>query len=859
MSILGLSNQQIQQIESDFKHLPVLRGKEILALINELNPEEQICLKFLYAYMPAADLVSYPFSYFLNAVQQTLNIQKKVSWKKLYEGELFFNYILPPRINNEDLTDYRMAFFEELYPRVENLSPGKAALEVNYWCYEKATYRSTDFRTLSPLGVIRNTFGRCGEESVLLVAALRSIGIPARQCYSPRWAHCDDNHAWVEVYTENKWEFLGACEPEAQLNQAWFIMPASRAMLIQARVFSKIVTDEQVVSQTPIVTLTNITHHYANTKRLTVSVRDKKQNPVVGALVRFQVLNFSQFFPIASLTTDQNGEVNFDTGYGDLFVHISKDGVVQEKHIDAQEEYAEIQLTEKSENQEREISLIMNPPTGENSPLLLQTKELTAQEENQHKERLRQGESIRRNTQLSFFQEDRAKQFASQFPEKYQADIARLIASSAGNYHEIARFLQEKKNLPLHFKVQLLQSLRPKDLSDITAQNLWNHLFYAMPYEKKYTKDIFVPYILCPRVQHEMIDDFRPYLTNFFSASQVNAFRQNPMEIYKFVEDTVTDCGNREYETLYASPKELLQYPYGSLQSRKVLFVSIARTLGIPARLNPVDNTPEYYQDNSWTRATSFSRPAQNTAKLILKKQNAKTEFIYEKNFTVSRRREDGYFFTLQLEETSFEGNEICYSVEPGFYRIVTSNRLQDGSALLHLYEVVIHGSEQKEIEISLNESQAIAEEKKEIPLLSAKTLQGKEQKIQACFAEDKTQVLAYLETGKEPTEHLLNEICENFSAFQKLAQRVVLLCADPLEAAYPLLQKVLQETGIQLLVLERDSVDFKQIRAVFGQENPELPLVLALQGKTSCVFSISGYHVGTGDLLLSHLQKNKV
>lgn len=56
-----------------------------------------------------------------------------------------------------------------------------------------------------------------GEESTFLVAALRSVGIPARQVYTPRWAHTDDNHAWVEAWADGKWYFLGACEPEPVL------------------------------------------------------------------------------------------------------------------------------------------------------------------------------------------------------------------------------------------------------------------------------------------------------------------------------------------------------------------------------------------------------------------------------------------------------------------------------------------------------------------------------------------------------------------------------------------------------------------------------------------------------------------
>lgn len=74
----------------------------------------------------------------------------------------------------------------------------EAALEVNHWCHEKVAYRPSDSRTSSPLATVLSGYGRCGEESTFTVTALRSVGIPARQCYTPRWAHTDDNHAWVE-------------------------------------------------------------------------------------------------------------------------------------------------------------------------------------------------------------------------------------------------------------------------------------------------------------------------------------------------------------------------------------------------------------------------------------------------------------------------------------------------------------------------------------------------------------------------------------------------------------------------------------------------------------------------------------
>ena len=79
------------------------------------------------------------------------------------------------------------------------------------------------------LRYIEEVTDACGEESVFLVNALRSVGIPARQVYVPRWSHCDDNHAWVELWCDGKWYFTGACEPLMILNKGWFTNASSRA------------------------------------------------------------------------------------------------------------------------------------------------------------------------------------------------------------------------------------------------------------------------------------------------------------------------------------------------------------------------------------------------------------------------------------------------------------------------------------------------------------------------------------------------------------------------------------------------------------------------------------------------------
>ena len=228
-----------------------------------LAPDQRQAMEFLYAYMPLGDIVNMSPEYYLRHYHLTLDALESMPWgAKIPEREMR-HFVLPVRVNNENLDESRTVFFEELAPRVRNLSMYDAVLEVNHWCHEKAVYMPSDRRTSSPLATVKTAYGRCGEESTLLVAALRSVGIPARQVYTPRWAHTDSNHAWVEAWVDGQWYFLGACEPEPVLNLGWFNAPASRGMLMHTKVFGKYDGPEDVVGRTPIHTEINVITNYA--------------------------------------------------------------------------------------------------------------------------------------------------------------------------------------------------------------------------------------------------------------------------------------------------------------------------------------------------------------------------------------------------------------------------------------------------------------------------------------------------------------------------------------------------------------------------------------------------------------------
>ena len=315
------------QVQQDFDARMAANGGALAsfaAIPAEATPAEQEALQFLYAYMPLADAVDYPTSYYLDQVRASFKTREEMGWK-VPERE-FRHFVLPIRVNNENLDTSRVAFYRELKPRVQGMSMAEAILEVNHWCHEKMTYQPSDARTSSPLASVCNALGRCGEQSTFCVAALRSVGIPARQVYTPRWAHTDDNHAWVEAWADGQWHFIGACEPEPVLDLGWFNAPASRAMLMHTKVFGRYDGPEEVVLESPNYTEVNLIDNYATTARADFRVVDADGKPVEGARVDFCIYNYAEFYPAVSKYTDADGRTFLSSGLGDLLIWASKDG-----------------------------------------------------------------------------------------------------------------------------------------------------------------------------------------------------------------------------------------------------------------------------------------------------------------------------------------------------------------------------------------------------------------------------------------------------------------------------------------------------------------------------------------------------
>ncbi|MCK5578094.1 MAG: transglutaminase domain-containing protein, partial [Planctomycetes bacterium] len=224
-------------------------------------------------------------------------------------------------VTQEPIEKWRKFFFEELkekFKKIESLET--AALELNKWCGSKVKFKQTSPADQTPLETLRKGYGRCEEESIFYMAAARALLIPARYVYVPYWSTCDGNHAWIEVYTDDGWKYLGACEPAETLNQAWFTNPVRRAPIVLAKVIGRPPQDtkEEIYRQSNREVILNVTHVYAKTCKVKVKVMGSNGGLVRGIPVYFNIFNFGSLQPIAVFRTDKNGQGSIALGLGDF-------------------------------------------------------------------------------------------------------------------------------------------------------------------------------------------------------------------------------------------------------------------------------------------------------------------------------------------------------------------------------------------------------------------------------------------------------------------------------------------------------------------------------------------------------------
>lgn len=855
------------QVETDLQaRQSVITEGNLFTVFNQnLTPEEKEALSFLYAYMPAGDIANYSGEFFLKNVQTSFLAKKEMPWGKIIPEEIFRHFVLPIRVNNENMDESRMVFYNELKDRVKGLSLHDAVIEVNHWCHEKVIYTPSDSRTSSPLASIKTAYGRCGEESTFAVAALRSVGIPARQVYTPRWAHSDDNHAWVEAWVDGKWYFLGACEPEPVLNLGWFNAPASRGMLMHTKVFGKYQGPEEKMLQTPLYTEINIIDNYAETAKATIKIVDADQKPVANAKVEFKVYNYAEFYSVATKTADEKGETFLTSGKGDMLVWASKDGKFGYNKISFGKQNELTVVLDKKAGETYSLDMNIVPPA-EKANLPKVTKEQRA--ENSRKMALE--DSIRNAYVATFFNKDKAVNFAKEI--NMDPEVAtKLLVRSRGNYQTISSFLKEASANAEQKEaaIDLLQQISAKDLRDVSLEVLNDHLKNTIANEN-IEKDIFSQYVRNPRVSNEMITPYKSFFQKAIPAAEANTYREDPMKLVEWVKKNIKIDDNCNLGGAPIFPSGVWKARIADKHSRDIFFVSLCRALGIPSRVDEVTNKVQLFSgkdivDINFQAAEQVSSD-KGTLLATYKATKTLDDPKYYSHFSISKLNE-GRLQLLNYEEGDVDmGSGATWSnllkkgtqLDTGNYLMVTGTRMANGSVLSQLTFFNIEKDKETKIALNMRENkdevQVIGNFNSENKYISAET--GKETSLLATTGRG-YYVVAVLGARQEPTNHAMRDIAAVKEKLEKWGRKMVLLFPD--EEGYKKFDPAEFGNLPNTIVYGIDkshAIQKEMVSAMKLEHANTLPIFIIADTFNRVVFVSQGYTIGLGEQMMQTIHK---
>ena len=786
-----------------------------------LTTEEFEALEFLYAYMPLADVTDYSTDYYLQNIRSSFAARKEMGWN--VPERIFRHFVLPVRANNENLDTSRVAFYRELKPRVEGMNMKDAILEVNHWCHEKLTYKPSDARTLSPLSSMRSSLGRCGEESTFAVAALRAVGIPARQVYTPRWAHTDDNHAWVEAWADGDWYFLGACEPEPVLNLGWFNSPASRGLLMHTRVFGNYDGPEEKVMVGPNFTEINLIDNYAKTARVDFTVVDENGSPVDSALVDFKIYNYAEFYPALSKYTDAQGRTFLTAGMGDMMAWASKNGKYGYSKVSFGKD-TEVKITISDQHSfDPQSMMIVPPPETANIP------EVTPEQRAENDRRFAQEDSIRKAYMATFFVTD-------------SSEKGRLLAFSAGNHEVIEKFLEDH---PDARALELLKSLSNKDMIDVTRLIL----------DDSYNA---VDAILCPRAENEFLSPYKSFFAGLFGTGLSKEELSVPSNLIRWVQDSITVLRDPKAWSIPMSPIGVYQARMADVRSRNIFFVALARTLGIDARKDPVTGKIQYKADGQWVDVDfeASSQVVAPTGTLVLNYEP--TAILanpgYYSHFTVSKI-ENGRTKLLSFDEGQVDmGGGVSWanifkkgtSLDVGDYVLVSGNRLSDGSVPVTMQQFSVKEGETTTLDLRIT----IPEDKLSvIGSFDAETKYKVKPDSEPVSVLSTTgrgfYVIGLLTPRQEPSVHAINDIIAAKAKLESWNRPILLLTtAEGLGW--------LKEYSSSL----PSNVHFGIIPDGLDLKDRRMPYFLLADTFNRVFFTTEGYTIGLGDQLVTAIAK---
>ncbi len=822
----------------------------------DLDEELRFLLHYYCAYMSEVDLVNLSPEILLDFAKESI-ATRYYAYPEGLPFDMWLNFVAWYRVNTEEIVKHRAFFKEKIKDLVDPKDLVQTALNINIWCAEEGTYEGTDARTMNPMAFFNRVYGRCGEESTFLVSVLRSVGIAARQIYVPWWSHSDDNHAWVEVFTGEEFQFLGACEPEPILNRGWFTEAASRALLVISRATLPSLNEPMLPSK-DIESLINRTPFYANTYDLSIQVQESGI-PVSHATVTLEVMNTAGLLSLASLETDANGYLSMPVGLGSLRIHVQHQGKSFAKLINTAEMHQTtaapliIDFSQMSENEadlEKIEQFWFAPET--NSP----HHRLLTEEEKAYRTKIIEESTAKRTVKLerlAYMHE--IDKLLSDFSAL--TDIKSSIVQARTNFPIIDEFMRNASADGLAEEAsQILHAISLKDFADIRFSVLDSYLRLARPlaWVKEKSPEILgdsnlQKHLYSPRIGIEVLYPFYEKIANVVDTDKRDNLFENPQAIKTMIQNHFTADSGTSNIRYPAYLTTLWDKKLASFREKEWFCVALARYVGLPSYFSDLQERALYYKNEDWHYFTDLEESAPTSSITLLADDSAPTKLYYEGNWSLERYSEEKqFFYTVPVHELGdIESSPLQLHLIDGQYRIHTVKRLPNGNqmSMTQLFSM----PQQENDGISLSWPVATPESLLSHYKLDPISYQvidenGNSGNLRPDFCSDldsSAALLLWLHPNEEPSVHVLAEMKEHKDQIMRQGLPIY-FAIDSIEDLTPAYQALLEELKTANVIISK--AEEPLARQIYV--DPEkFPRMLLVTNEGICTFANAGYQVG--------------
>ena len=629
---------------------------------------------------------------------------------------------------------------------------------------------------------------------------------------------------------------------------------------MHTNVFGRYDGPEDKVRMTPIHTEINVISNYApKSADLQVNVLDQDGSVAEGAKVEFKIYNYSEFNTVATKYSDSDGKASLTAGLGDMMIYAAKDGKFG---------FAKVRYGEDSK-----VSIVLEYEEGAVIPHIemevvppvenAQLPDVTPEQRAENTRRMEYEDSLRNAYVATFFDNESAMAYAQDFKKLWPDQderVASILVASRGNHSEITAFLKAaEQNDRFSSALHILESLTDKDLRDTPKYVLDDYLYNLDSGEQS-------QYIWCPRVDTELLRPYREYFKDNVPQSLVDTIVFHTPLFVKWCKDNLSMYDDLSLRYVQLDPKRIWETRLADKASREIFFVTMCRTFGVPAWMDPVTRVIKYFDTEEFKEYDVDFDAAQQTAspKGWLHLEYDEIPLLddpkYQTHFTISKF--DGTSFVLQnygkadTWSSLFSGKA---ELDCGYYMLVSGSRMSAGNVLADIEFFTIEEGRTTDVNLVMRDAadqlRVIGSFDSEMKYLSldgpasdpsaAKVSSVLETTGRGYFA------VALVDYGTEPVNHAFMDISAVASELEEWGRNILVVFAS--EDDY----RKFRAQDFNLPSTVRYGIDLDgKIREMIASEmkldkGGRLPLILVADTFNRVVFFSQGYSIGLGESLV--------